>query len=173
VNVSRFVSVIGLAAAALTAPACRSEEPAPAAAPSASAVPVDRLAKGELAPGTESMYGLVLPKGMSITGRFPKSIHAAGRVSAEELANYVRARTTVSRVELGAARTIFPGAKIKAGDQSRTYQIEVVGGRNDRSALEIEDVTEPKVTPGLDDAQRLRQVGLTPDGKLLDRSKLE
>jgi hypothetical protein len=160
---------------ALVVLSCRGEAPAPPTEPGAtpSAVPVDRLAPGELRPGAVSLYGLVLPEGMQIIARHPSSQHAAGDLTPEHVATYVRERIVVSRVELGPARTIFPQAKIRGADPQRTYQIDVVAAGKQRTVLEVQDVTPPRKTEGLSDAQRLDQVGLRPDGKLKDPARLE
>src|SRR5689334_18484050 len=92
-----------LAWAALGATGCkRSTEVAPA--PSASVVPppVDRLAKGELPPGTQVVFGMVIPDGMELRGVFPGIAHAFGRATLEDVSNYVRARVDAKRIELGA-----------------------------------------------------------------------
>jgi hypothetical protein len=165
---------VALGLALITTPSCRKDEPVPVPpAPSASAVPLDHLGPGELRQGKESMYGLVLPDGMSIIARYADAMSAAGNLRPEHVANYVRERVVVSRVELGAARTIFPSAKIRDGDAQRTYQVEVVSAAENRTVLEIHDVTPPRKTEGLTNEQRLKQVGLRPDGKMLEPSKME
>jgi hypothetical protein len=168
---------LGLTLAALAALAgCRDRDgtAAPAASASASAVPVDRLAPHELEPGNEAIYGLSLPAGMRVIARYADSMHAAGNLSPEDVTQYVRDRVHVSRVELESGGTVFPNARIKGGDPARVYRLEVSGGAGARrTTLAIEDVTPPKAVQGIDDAERLRRVGLTPSGRLLNPEKLE
>ncbi|MBK7586502.1 MAG: hypothetical protein IPI67_40730 [Myxococcales bacterium] len=139
---------------------------------SSSAKPVDRLAPGELAPGTDQVWGFVAPREMRLDKQFPTQAFFIGPVSAEALANYVRTRVEVERIEIGAARTVFPLARIKGGQADRTYRIEVLQvGTSSR--LIINDVTPPPFEPGLSDEERWKRVGLTPDGRPIDPKKFE
>ena len=162
---------IGLAFGAL--PGCESKqriEFGPSA--SSSARPMDRLAPGELAPGVAEVWGFVAPREMRLDQRFPAEAFFVGAVAAESVANYVRERVDAERVEIGAARTVFPAARIKSGKPDRVYRFEVlkVGAG---VWLVIKDITPPPLEPGLSDEERWRKAGLTPDGKPLDPKKVE
>lgn len=143
--------------------------------PSASArVPVDRLAPGELQPGTEKAYGLVLPRKLKVIQRFSDAVHAAGPLKAEDVANYIRKRVSVYRVELGATGTIFPDAKIRGGDKQRTYRITVSAVGRDRSKIAIEDVTPPPKVEGLSESERWKRAGIDPrTGRPLNPNEAE
>jgi hypothetical protein len=156
---------------------CRGERAAPApaasAAASALALPVDHLASDELAPGKAEVYGFAVPREMEVESRLDDRAYVSGRVSPEALANYVRRRVTVSHVEIGAARTVFPMARINGGPADRIFTLEVLPD-GPRTRLVIKDVTPPPPPPqGLSDAERWRAAGLGPDGKPLDMKKLE
>jgi hypothetical protein len=157
---------------------CRSE-PAPTQAklaPSAKArAPVDRLGHGELPPGEQAIFGLILPKGMKVQGQLKETGLAWGQMAAEEVANYVRERVEVERVEIGAARTIFPAVRIKDGPADHTFRIEVVreSGGTRLIVRDLNPAPEPEPTPGLTDAERWRRAGFTPDGKPLNMKALE
>jgi hypothetical protein len=151
-------------------------EAGPSASPSGSAkssLPLDHLAEGELAPGELEVYGFPLPRGMEVESRIADRTYVSGRVSPEALANYVREQVVVSHVEIGAARTVFPMARIKRGAPDRLYTLEVLpNGPSTR--LVIKDSTPPPPPPpGLTEAERWRAAGLTPDGRPLDPKKLE
>jgi hypothetical protein len=133
---------------------------------------VDRLAAGELAPGRTEIWGFVAPEAMQLDQQFPAQAFLSGNVSPEALANYVRTRVEAERVEIGAARTVFPAVRIKGGTPGRVYRMQVLGD-GPRSRLVIEDITPPPVEPGLTDEERWRRAGLTPDGKPLDPKKVE
>ncbi len=147
--------------------------PAPSSQPPPA--PVDRLAPGELPPGEEQVFGLVLPEGMVVQGRFDDTGLAYGAVDADDVANYVRSRVLVERVEIGAARTIFPAVRIVNGDPARSYRIEVLrDGAGTR--LIVQDLTPAPPPPKLDgmsDADRWRHAGFSPDGKPLNLKALE
>ena len=137
------------------------------------AVPLDHLAPDELAPSKVEVYGFHLPRGMEIESRQADRAYLAGQVSPEALANYVREQVVVSHVEIGAARTVFPTARIKGGPPDRVFNLEVVPD-GARTRLVIKDVTPPPPPPpGLTDAERWRAAGLTPDGRPLDPKTLE
>jgi hypothetical protein len=177
-------AVVAAAAVGGGVSGCRKHEPVagserarpstPASA-SAAAPPVDRLAPGELAPGTESIYGLVLPRGMKVSAQFPRIAHATGSLPAEDVANYVRDRVDVRRVELGAVGTVFPAVHIHGGEPDKVYRIEVHGAGNGTEMV-LRDVTPlppTKVDESIPIAERWRRAGYNPDGTPLDPNRLK
>jgi len=158
---------------------CHSKsEPSPGPAGSALAArqglnkPIDRLAPDELAAGNAEVWGFVVPREMHVEHRYKEVTHLVGPVKPDALANYVRERVIVSHVEIGAARTIFPDARIKSGAADRIYELDVIPEPG-ITRLVIRDTTPPKVQPGLSDAERWRQAGLTPEGRPLDPKAFE
>jgi hypothetical protein len=137
-----------------------------------SSKPVDRLSQDEVAPGGSEVFGFEVPRQMRIEHHFTDAVHLVGDVTPEALANYVRTRVSVQHVEIGAARTIFPNARIKAGKPERLYQLEVLPDRL-ATKLIIRDITPPPVVEGLSDAERWRRAGLTPDGRPINPKALE
>jgi hypothetical protein len=168
------LGVLVLATSALGA--CRSKQkqaPAAQAAASASALPLDRLAPGELAPSKTEVFGFALPLGMVVETELADRAYARGNVSPEDLANYVRTRVAASHVELGAASTLFPAVRIQGGPLDRTFSFEVLRDR-EGTRLIIRDVTPPPPPPpGLTPEERWRAAGMSPDGRPLDMKKLE
>jgi hypothetical protein len=166
--------VTALALAALVALGCDGEDRVVgpgSGAPGASAKkPVDRLAPGELAPGRLDAFGLVLPRDLSVDARFHDQVHASGPVTPEALANYVRTRVEVAHVEIGAARTVFPRARIKGAPAERLYRVEVVPS-GPRTRLVIRDITPPPTVQGISEEERWRRAGMTPGGELIDPKK--
>jgi len=134
--------------------------------------PIDRLAPDELAAGNAEVWGFVVPREMHVEHRYKEVTHLVGPVKPDALANYVRERVLVSHVEIGAARTIFPDARIKAGAADRVYELDVIPEPG-ITRLVIRDTTPPKIQPGLTDAERWRQAGLSPDGRPLDPKAFE
>lgn len=170
---TRLLLVVGVCSSL----GCRAEQQAPTAAVSASAqaapVPLDHLATDELAPGKAEVYGFAVPREMEVESRLVDRAYVSGRVSPEALANYVRQRVSVSHVEIGAARTVFPMARIKGGPSDRFFTLEVLPD-GAKTRLVIKDTTPPPpAVPGLTDAERWRAAGLGPDGRPLDLKKLE
>lgn len=168
-----------LVGASLSAGACSSKKattgPATlnASASAVTAAPLDHLGPDELAPSKVQAYGFVVPRNMQIESTLPDRVYISGRVSPEALANYVREQVVVSHVEIGAARTLFPSARIKGGPAERVFTLEVLPD-GPRTRLVIKDVTPPPPPPpGMTDAERWRAAGMTPDGRPLDPKKLE
>jgi hypothetical protein len=145
---------------------------APRARDAGAAVPVDRLAPGELAPGRADAFGLLLPKELRIEARFADAVHASGPVQPEPLVAFVRKRVEVSHVEIAAGRTIFPRATIRDGTPGRSYRIEVIPD-GPRTKLVVRDVTPPPTVEGISEEERWRRAGLRPDGQLIDPRVVE
>lgn len=159
---------------------CRKESaaPTPVAAPSASAAPdpklVDRLTPGELEASTSQVFGFEVPRSMDVKGAFLEVAYLEGPVTPEALANYVRERVEVDRVEIGAASTVFPRAHIKRGAPEKIYDLVVSPGAGTLTKLEIRDVTPlPPNPPEMTPADRWRQAGRKPDGTPLDLAEFK
>jgi hypothetical protein len=154
--------------------ACNSAAEAPAPRPAASQgrKPPDRLAPGELGPGKVKVFGFVAPRQMRLERRFPDAAHFVGQARPEAVANYVRERVAVERVEMGAGRTVFPRVAIKGGPEGHVFRIEVVSD-TPNTRLVIRDITRPPTTPGLSEAERWKKAGLRPDGTQIDRDKAQ
>jgi hypothetical protein len=143
-----------------------------AQSPTPSATPVDRLAPGELGASKSNVFGFAVPGGMRVDALFHDAAHLSGRVDAMALARYVRDRVVTGHVEVAAARTTFPTAKIKAGDPKRLYRIEIFS-HPVQTQLVIRDITPPPTVEGLTEAERWQRAGMTPTGQLLDPKSLE
>jgi hypothetical protein len=155
-------------------PGCEKKEtPAPTAESARPPpVPVDRLLANELVEGKDKAFGLVLPKQVTISSQFKDMVVAQGEVQPDAVANYVRARVTDGKAVVGASQTLFEGVKAKS-EPSRPLHISVTsqaGGRFTR--VVVRDITPPPDLPGTP-AEKLRSMGLAPDGKLLDPKHLE
>jgi len=149
----------------------RTDDVMPAAIPTPSVAP-DELAPGELAEGQEHAFGLPLPRRMRVSATFPDAIFAVGAMAPEHVANYVRQRVEADAVETGPAKTVFTKAKLKGGDASKVLRIEVAQ-RGSETELVVRDQTPPPIKPGLTPEERMREHGMTLDGKLLDPKHLQ
>jgi hypothetical protein len=108
---------------------------------------------------------------MRIRARFSDAVFAVGDIPAERLSNYVRARVLAGSVETGPTKTVFARATLKDAPQ-RMLRIEVVA-RAHVSELVVRDETRPPPEQGLSVEERWRRNGLTPDGKVIDPTRLE
>jgi hypothetical protein len=147
-------------------------EAASAALPAMSA-PHDHLAPGELVEGEQRVFAFTLPRDLQVEQNYDGVVFASGAVSALDLANYVRARVRDGTVSVGAAATVFDGVRI-ASEPQRVLYIRVVGTRTaGRARLEMRDITPIPQPEFPDNATRMRSVGLTPEGKLVDPQHLK
>jgi hypothetical protein len=158
----------------LSGPGCKRHEPDTDLAQSAaSALPVDRLAPGELVQGDQKVFAIVLPRDMKVDQALPDVTYASGPIGASDLANYVRARVRDGVVTVGATATVFD--KVRANDDpSRLLFIRIFSGPMGRGArMEVRNVTPPPLPNLPNEAERWKQMGLTPDGKILDPTHLQ
>jgi hypothetical protein len=164
------LAALGLAACSKdTAPAAQQTAPAP---PAPSVVPLDHLGPDELVEGTEKAFGVTLPRGLRVDGRFPDVIHTSGTMTVHSLVLYFRPR--------------FQGGSVREGERSATFEHVTAPG----SPPDTELMLHVSVVPGRtlvdvaatplvhasafpDQASRWRAEGLTPDGKILDKTHLE
>lgn len=125
--------------------------------------PLDRLAPGELGQSKVLVFGLPIPRGMNVERRFASSVYLAGTVSPSALLDYVRAHALTGPAERTGNRQVFRKVKIRGGDSSRIYDIEV-DNSGSIQRLVVTDVTPPPVEPGLTTEERWRKAGYMPDG---------
>jgi hypothetical protein len=163
---------LGVVAVALAAAGCRrgrqASDEGSAAAPQA---PVDRVAPGELAEGSDKAFGLPIPRVMRVRARFSNAIYAQGPVAPDHLANYVRKRVEAKHAFTGPGKTVFTGATPK-GEPGKVLRVEVVSRAGEVELL-VRDETPPPDTGNPTPAERMRAVGLRPDGTPLDTTRLE
>lgn len=144
------------------------------ASASAAPKPIDRLAPGELEASEANLFGLPVPRGMTVQGKFREFAIATGPLPPQALVQFVRNQVEVERVELGSARTLFPVARIKKAPSDRTFRIEVVSD-GPATRLLVRDITPqaPLKIEGLNAEALWRRAGYTRDGKPLNPKALE
>lgn len=146
--------------------------PPPAGASSTAAEkPLDHLAAGELVPGPERAFALVLPRGFSVRARFASSVLAEGPASAVNLGHYVAERVKDGQAQVEPGRASFTGVRVPE-EPSRVLRIRIDEAAPGFCQLQINDDTPPP-DPGGDVAERLKRIGRSPDGKLEGRDKME
>jgi predicted small lipoprotein YifL len=133
--------------------------------------PPDALRPGELAEGKLDAFGLLLPRAMSESARFPDAVFATGAVSAADIRGYLRERLVAEHVETGEDKTIFTGATVKTSP-SRRLRVEVIA-RGEQTEVVVRDETRPPAKEGLNEEERWKELGLSPRGEPLDPKRLE
>lgn len=146
----------------------------PAPAPVASAEekkPVDHLAAGEMLPGTERAFALVLPRGFRVRARFAESVLAEGEGTAVNLGAYVAARVKDGHATVQPAKAAFDAVRVPE-EPGRVLGIRIEETAPGFCTVQINDDTPPP-DPGGDVAERMKRIGRSPDGKLEGRDKME
>ena len=168
------------AAAALALAACQSPpeqwlpgdaSPVTSAAATVALAPVDHLAPGELVEGTQHAFGLTLPRDVPIDRDQPGSVRAIGPVSVHALVKYFKPRLVEGKLTEGDSFAKFEDVKL-SGKPGAVYRIKLSELPPRGTLVELDDVTPPPVPDLPDEAARWRQVGLTPQGKLIDPTHL-
>ncbi len=142
-----------------------------AGATAASARPVDHLAPGELAEGSQEAFSLKLPRDLHIDRTFAGAVYASGPLSVHPLVQYFRARLAEGSLREGPTSAMFEHVKVP-GKPAVELSLRVMSAPGG-SRVEIVDATPPPMPNLPDEAARWRHVGLTPDGKLADPKHLE
>jgi hypothetical protein len=133
--------------------------------------PVDHLAPGELVEGSESAFGMALPRDVHIDSMFALVVYASGDVSVHSLTKYLRARLQGGSLDEDDSGSTFVHTRI-ASQPGREFFIRI--RRTPRGSLaEIRDSTQPPAPDLPDEAARWRAVGLTPQGRVLDPTHLD
>jgi hypothetical protein len=170
-------AVTGLVVAGLVAGCARhstsaEETPAPpSAAPASAPPPADHLAPDELVEGKERVFGVALPRGLEVEQRFVDVVHASGPMPVHALVAYFRPR--------------LQGGSLREGERSATFEHVTASGSPPNTELSIHvavypgktlvDITATPQHPGPtlpDDEARWREVGLSPNGQILDPTHL-
>jgi hypothetical protein len=138
-------------------------------------VPADRLAPGEAAPGQEKAHELLLPRGGKVERVFGKSVYAWVPTSAESVANYLRTQTDEEVPAIvGPSATVFPKFYVRGAAKDHWLRIEIVSEKPESTNVIVDRVDEKPPPPtGKSNAELMKEVGLTPDGKILDPKRIE
>jgi hypothetical protein len=133
--------------------------------------PVDTTLPGELAEGKEQAFGVPLPRVMRVTGRFTDLIIASGPAAPEQVANFYRSRVKADKIETGPIKTVFSNVSVKSQPDAAIV-IEVSGGRGGVTTVMVRSVAVPKPDDSSSPDERMRRLGLNPDGTLADPTHL-
>jgi hypothetical protein len=140
-------------------------------APESNPAPADHLGPGELVEGAVQLFGVALPRVMTVKASFVDVAYASGPTSVHSLAQYFRARLKEGILREGPEAATFEHVKVP-GKPGLELLVRIATAA-DGARLEIRDAT-PRPAPALpDEPARWRAVGLTPQGHLADPSHLD
>ena len=171
---STLGAVVALAAVASATSACDRTAPTEASPPEpsvAAPAPVDHLAPGELVPGPERAFTLVLPRGFHVDGAFADAAYAIGPGEVHPVTQYFRARLQGGGLREGESSATFEHVHTPDEPQ-RDLRVHVANVAA-HVRVEVDDTTQPAAPTLPDERSRWRQVGLTPNGRLADPTHLD
>jgi hypothetical protein len=174
-------AALGMAAAGLlacsacskpSAPDPTGPGPSPVLAPLASAPPADHLGPDELIEGPDRAFGVALPRGLTVEQRFPDVVYASGPMTVHALVLFFRPRLTGGALRESATVATFEHARAPGmgPNTDLTIHLAVTLGK---TRVDISSMIYPPAPALPDEAARWKQVGLTPEGKILDPTHLD
>lgn len=123
------------------------------------------MAPDELIEGTERAFGLLLPRDVHVESAFAQVLYANSEVGVHPLTKYFRTRVEGGAFDEDDTSATFTHVRIRASP-GREFRIHI--GRAPQGArVEIRDSTPPPAPDLPDEAARWRNVGLTPQGRLI------
>ncbi len=126
-------------------------------------VALDRLLPSELSHSGALVFGFPIPQDMQVTRRYADSIILRGQLSSAALRKHVETHIVAGPSEVDGHRRIYLRARIRGGDPSRLYSLEIDEVPGERQLI-ISDTTPKPPTPQLSDEERWRRAGYLPDG---------
>lgn len=143
-----------------------------ATAASPSATPADHLAPDELVEGPEKAFDMPLPRGVTVERAQLGSVRAIGPVAVHPLVKYFDAHISQGRKDEGDRFATFTDVRL-SGHPGVQYRIRLTALPPRGTLVEIDDVTPPPAPDLPDVPARWRQVGLTPNGRVVDPTHLD
>jgi hypothetical protein len=138
---------------------------------SAGGTPADHLGPDELFEGNEQAFGILLPRGLEVERRLPGTVVASGPMKVHALVKYFQPRLQGGALREGETVATFEHLKAPGPEDAElAIHIRVA---IPRTRVQIDRIPHPPTAVLPDDSSRWRQVGLTPDGKLLDPKHLD
>jgi hypothetical protein len=140
--------------------------------PTASTPPADHLGPNELLEGTDRVFGVLLPRGLAVEKRFPDFVDATGPMTVHALVMYLRPRLQGGSLRESETVATFERVTTAALPPYTDLSIHLAVTLNG-TRVEMSSTTHPLAPTLPDEAARWRQVGLTPNGKILDPTHLD
>jgi len=142
------------------------------ASPPASAPPVDHLGPDELLEGSETAFGIPLPQGLVVAHRYPDTVEATGTMTVHALVLYFRSRLQGGSLRESEKVATFEHVTTPGLPPYTELTIRFAVALNE-TRVQLISTTHPPGPELPDVPSRWRQVGLTPNGKVLDPTHLD
>ena len=140
--------------------------------PQASAPPVDHLGPNELVEGPDRVFGVPLPRGLAVEQRLADTVYASGPMTVHALVLYLRPRLQGGSLRESERVATFDHVTAPGLPPRTDLSIHLAVAVN-KTRVEISSTTTPPAPELPDVPSRWRQVGLTPNGKILDPTHLD
>lgn len=169
-RLSRPLYAAAIAACAITI-GCK-KAPAPTEAPPepAQAKPATHLAPDELLEGTDEAFELVLPRGAVVKHRFVDQVLIEATLPFDKLIAYIKAHVSGGTLSLSERKATFEHVHSKG---SRDLRVVLQAGPFGQVRMDVRDITAPLAPILPDEESRWRAAGLSRDGKILNKTKLD
>ena len=131
----------------------------------------DRLAKGEKLPGRKLVFGLEVPRWLTVTLQHAQVAQLSGHRSLEEVTRYFQRYVSAAHIEATGRRVVFPKAFINALGSKRLFRIEIAE-QDHFVNVRISEITPPNVTRGISEKERWKRAGRNSDGSLRNRKNV-
>lgn len=167
---SFLLTLLGLTAVSVTALSC-SKQPSETALELAPSVAPDRLAPGEPLIGSQMVWGLRVPDGMTIASQYARKVHLTGSRPLTAVAEALREQVTTSHVEVTPTRIVIARAYAKNVSQRKLLRIEALT-EGARTRVYISDITPEPAPSGMSAAESWERAGRNPDGTIKNPSQV-
>jgi hypothetical protein len=137
-----------------------------------SATPADHLGPDELIEGTEKAFGIPLPRGLVVGHRYPYAVDGTGTMTVHALVMYFRPRLQGGSLRESEKVATFEHVTVAGLPPYTDLTIRLATGLNE-TRVDIVSTTHPPAAELPDVPSRWKQVGLTPQGKVLDPTHLD
>lgn len=165
-----LLTLLPLTAMSVTTLSC-SKEPIEAPVELTPSVAPDRLAPGEPLIGSQQVWGLRVPDGMTIASQYARKVHLTGSRPLTAVVEALREQVTTSHIEVTPTRIVIARAYAKDVSERKLLRIEaLIEGAQTR--VYISDITPEPVPSGMSAAESWERAGRNPDGTIKNPSQV-
>lgn len=116
----------------------------------------------------------MLPRGARIERAFGKSVYAFVPLPPEKVANFLRLQAEDTEAVVGPAGTVFPKLRLRGSGTDHWLRVEISSAAQaEMSNVIVDRIDDKPPVVGKSNAELMKEVGLTPEGKPLDPTKVE
>lgn len=162
-----FLAVPTLFCAVVSCSNSKSEEPRLLA----SSVAPDRLAPGEPLIGSQYVWNVRVPDGMSIASQYPRKVHLTGSRPLTAVMEALREQLVTSHVEVTPQRVVFERAYAKLDTSKKLLRVEVLT-EGVFTRVYLSDITPEPAPSGLSERELWERAGYNPDGTVKNPSQV-